>query len=299
MIFRSAFYVLKQALVNLWRNRTMTVASIVSVTATLSILGIIFLLIVNISNFAEYASDQFDVMQVFLDDDQTTEEMKLIGDQIEAIREVSTVTFESKEQALRNMQDEWEEYASVLDGLSERNPLPNSFIVHVDVIRNSDFVALQLEKIKGIEEVKYYGDVIAKINNIKTFISTVGLSIIIILLFVSTFVISNTIKLAVTSRKHEIQIMKYVGATHWFVRWPFILEGTLLGLFGALIAASLIQVGYDYTYSLLTSDFYVIIAAYIIPPSGVMADVLEIFLPVGAGIGALGSLWGVKKYLNV
>lgn len=277
----------------------MTLASVVSVTATLLILGIIFLLVVNISNFAEYASDQFDVMQVFLEEEQTSEEMKVIGDEIDLIPEVYSVTFESKEQALLKMKDEWEDYSSVLEGLEESNPLPNSYIVNVDTIANSDYVASLLENIDGIEEIKYYGDVIAKIKNIKDFIRTVGLSIIIILLFVSTFVISNTIKLAVTSRKNEIQIMKYVGATHWFIRWPFILEGTLLGVFGALIAAGLIQIGYNYTYGLLTKDFYVIIAAYIIPASGVMVDVLEIFLPVGAGIGALGSMWGVRKYLNV
>jgi cell division transport system permease protein len=299
MIFRSTFYVIKQALVNLWRNRTMTIASVVSVTATLMILGIIFLLIINISNFAEYASDQFDVVQVFLEEDLTNEEMRSIGDEIEEIAEVASVTFESKSQALEKMKQEWDEYATVLMGLENRNPLPDSYIVHINNIVYSDNIAREMTKISGIEEIKYYRDVILKIRSIKAFIRNVGISIIVILLFVSTFVISNTIKLAVTSRKNEIQIMKYVGATHWFIRWPFILEGTLLGVVGALLAAGLIQVGYSYTYELLTSNFYVIIAAYIVPVSGVMVDVLEVFLPVGAGIGALGSMWGVKRYLNV
>lgn len=299
MIFRSTFYVIKQAIVNLWRNRTMTIASVVSVTATLLILGIIFLLIINISNFAEYASDQFDVVQVFLEEDLTNEEMRSIGDQILEIDEVASVTFESKVQALEKMKQEWDEYSTVLMGLEDRNPLPDSYIVHIENIVYSDHVARSMSNISGIEEIKYYRDVIDKIKSIKAFIRNIGISIIVILLFVSTFVISNTIKLAVTSRKNEIQIMKYVGATHWFIRWPFILEGTLLGVVGALFAAGLIQVAYSYTYELLTSNFYVIIAAYIVPVSGVMVDVLEVFLPVGAGIGALGSMWGVKRYLNV
>lgn len=299
MIFRSTFYVIKQAIVNLWRNRTMTVASVVSVTATLLILGIIFLLIINISNFAEYASDQFDVVQVFLEEDLSNEEMRSIGDEILKIDEVASVTFESKVQALEKMKQEWDEYSTVLMGLEDRNPLPDSYIVHIENIVYSDHVARSMSNISGIEEIKYYRDVIDKIKSIKAFIRNIGISIIVILLFVSTFVISNTIKLAVTSRKNEIQIMKYVGATHWFIRWPFILEGTLLGVVGALFAAGLIQVAYSYTYELLTSNFYVIIAAYIVPVSGVMVDVLEVFLPVGAGIGALGSMWGVKRYLNV
>jgi cell division transport system permease protein len=277
----------------------MTVASIVSVSATLLILGIIFILIVNISNFSEYASDQFDVVQVFLDDGQTNEEMKAIGDKIYEIQEVSNVTFESKDQALEKMKEDWDKYSTVLIGLEERNPLPNSYIVSIDNLIYSDSIVRRINEIEGIELVKYYKDVIDKINSLTSFVRNLGLGIIVILLFVSTFVISNTIKLAVTARKGEVQIMKYVGATHWFIRWPFILEGTILGLVGAGIAASLIYVGYSQMYQVLTEDFYVLIAAYFVPVSGVMRDLLQVFVPVGAGIGALGSLWGVRKYLNV
>ena len=299
MMIRSALYVLKQAFTNLWRNRTMSIASITSVSATLLILGIIFLLIINISNLADFASDQFDVVQVFLEDGLTNEEMREIGNNMHAIDGVSSVTFETKEQALEKMKTEWKDQASVLAGLEERNPLPNSYIVQMDNLVYSDSIVNKIISYEGIEEVKYYQDVIEKIRNITKFIRDLGLTLIVILLFVSTFVISNTIKLAVTARKNEIQIMKYVGATHWFIRWPFILEGTLLGLFGASVAMMLIYLGYSYTYELLTSQFYVIIAAYIVPVNSIMTDLLEVFIPVGAGIGALGSLWGVKKYLNV
>ncbi len=256
-------------------------------------------MIVNISNFSEYASDQFDVVQVFLDDGQTNEEMKAIGDKIYEIQEVSNVTFESKDQALEKMKEDWDKYSTVLIGLEERNPLPNSYIVSIDNLIYSDSIVRRINEIEGIELVKYYKDVIDKINSLTSFVRNLGLGIIVILLFVSTFVISNTIKLAVTARKGEVQIMKYVGATHWFIRWPFILEGTILGLIGAGIAASLIYVGYSQMYQVLTEDFYVLIAAYFVPVSGVMRDLLQVFVPVGAGIGALGSLWGVRKYLNV
>lgn len=298
-MIRGFFYVLKQAFVNLWRNRTMTVASITSVTATLLILGIIFLLVVNISNFGDYASDQFDVVQVFLKDNLTNEEMIDIGNQIMAIDSVEGVTFETKEQALEKMKQDWEEHAEVLAGLEDRNPLPNSYIVHMDNLVYSDYIVREIVKLEGILEVKYYQDVIQSIRSITEFIRTLGMGLIVILLFVTTFVISNTIKLAVSSRKGEIQIMKYVGATHWFIRWPFIIEGMVLGLIGAGIAMGIIYIAYSYTYDLLTSNFYVIIAAYIVPVAGIMRDIYQVFLPVGAGIGALGSLWGVRRYLNV
>lgn len=299
MMIRSILYVFKQSFINLWRNRTMTIASITSVSATLMILGIVFLLIVNISNFSDYASDQFDTVQVFLDDGLSNVEMNAIGNQIDAIEEVSNITFESKEQALEKMKVDWEEYSTVLIGLENRNPLPNSFIVNIDNLVYSDSVVRKINALEGIEMVKYYRDVIEKIESVTTFVRNLGLIIIGILLFVSTFVISNTIKLAVTARKTEIQIMKYVGATHWFIRWPFILEGTILGLVGAGISAWLIYIGYGQTFNLLADDFYSIIAQHIVPVSGVMTDLLQVFIPVGAGIGALGSLWGVRKYLNV
>lgn len=299
MMIRSLFYVIRQSFVNLWRNRTMTLASIISVAATLLILGIIFILIVNISNFSEYASDQFDVVQVFLYDDLSNEEMKNIGDQILAIDEVNEVTFESKEQALVKMKQDWEKYSSVLAGLEERNPLPNSYIVGIDNLIYSDSIVRKIHEIEGIEQIKYYRDVVDTINSMTEYVRNIGLAIIAILLFVSTFVINNTIKLAVNARKTEIQIMKYVGATHWFIRWPFLLEGTILGLLGACIATGLIYFGYSATFDLLSKDFYTIVAAYIMPVQGIMRDLLQVFLPVGAGIGALGSLWGVRRYLNV
>jgi len=277
----------------------MTVASITSVTATLMILGVVFLLIVNISNFSDYAKDKFDTVQVFLIDGQSNADMKAIGDEILEIEEVSNITFESKEQALEKMKEDWEEYSAVLIGLENRNPLPNSYIVNIDNLVYSDSIVRKLNQIEGIEMVKYYRDVVKTIESVTKFIRDLGLILIAILLFVSTFVISNTIKLAVTARKTEVQIMKYVGATHWFIRWPFILEGTILGLAGAGISAWLIYVGYSQTFNFLAGDFYTLLAQHIVPVSGVMTDLLQVFIPVGAGIGALGSLWGVRKYLNV
>ena len=147
MMIRSLFYVLKQSFVNLWRNRTMTIASVTSVSATLMILGIVFLLIVNISNFSDYASDQFDTVQVFLNDDQSNAEMKAIGDQILAIEEVATITFESKEQALESMKVDWEDYSSVLVGLEDRNPLPNSYIVQIDNLVYSDSIVRKINQL--------------------------------------------------------------------------------------------------------------------------------------------------------
>lgn len=299
MIIRSIFYVVKQAFINLWRNRTMSFASIISVSATLMILGVVFLLVINVSNLTDYISDQFNSVVVHLEKDLSNAQMRELGEKIQGIDGVSKITFRTKEQALEKMKSDWKEQSTILAGLEERNPLPNSYVVEMSNLVYADSIVNQVSTFEGVEFVKYYQDIIVTITSVTDFIRSLGTLIIAILLSVSTFVISNTIKLAVTARKSEIQIMKYVGATHWFIRWPFIIEGMLLGFIGSVVAIGAIYLGYSYTYEILTSNFYVLIAAYIVPVKGIMSDLFQVFLPVGMGIGALGGLWGVKKYLNV
>ncbi len=141
---------------------------------------------------------------------------------------------------------------------------------------------------------------VLKIIEVTNYIKNIGMVIIFVLVAISTFIIHNTIKLAVNARRREIGIMKYVGATSWFVRWPFLLEGTLLGgMFGAVLAIGVLHIGYSYTYSMFTSKFYVLIAAYLVSAQTVTADLFVIFLMIGAGIGALGSLLSMRRYLHV
>lgn len=298
MKIKSFNYTIKEAFINLWRNHMMSVASISSVAATLVILGIIFILITNINSLTDSVKIQFDSVQVYLEEGLETDQMETIGNDILSIVGVKEIVFESKNDALNNMKDSWEENAYLLDGLEE-NPLPNSYIVVLKGLVYSEHVVAELTKIKGIEEVKYYQDVINKLLNVTKFIRSLGLAIIVILIAVSTFIITNTIKLAVNSRSREINIMKYVGATNWFIRWPFLLEGTLLGLMGALVASGLIFISYKYTYELFTSQFYVIIAAHIVSVDVVMRDLIFIFCVLGAGIGALGSISALRRHLNV
>ena len=135
--------------------------------------------------------------------------------------------------------------------------------------------------------------------NIADMIRTVGLAVMFTLVALSTFIINNTVKLAVNARRREINIMKYVGATNWFVRWPFLVEGTVLGLIGALISAGVIYALYQYLHTILSSQFYVLIAAYLVSVESVMRDILILFIVIGSGIGILGSILSMKKYLDV
>ncbi len=279
-------YTIKESIKNLWRNRMMSFASMSSVAATLLILGIIFILIINISSLAQGAKDQFDTIQVYLVDELEGQEVETVGQQLYALEGVKEIYFETKQDALNKMKMEWEDNGYLLEGLEE-NPLPNSYIVTLYDIGYSDYVVEEIQKISGVEEVKFYQDVVMKIIEITNYIKNIGMVIIFILVAISTFIIHNTIKLAVNARRREIGIMKYVGATSWFVRWPFLLEGTLLGIFGAVLAIGVLHIGYAYTYSMFTSKFYVLIAAYLVSAQTITADLLVIFIVIGAGIGHL------------
>ncbi len=291
-------FTLKEALKSLWRNRLMSIASISSVSATLMILGIIFAIIININAMAQSAKDQFDSIQAYLVDDLSSEEITQIKEKIESVNGVLSVSYESKSDALERMKESWKDNAYLLEGL-ESNPLPSSLVIYLKDIYYSSEVLSEIKDLKGIEEIKSYQDIVEQLLSITEAVRKTGIVVIFVLIAISTFIIHNTIKLTVNSRHREINIMKYVGATNWFIRWPFLAEGTILGLIGAGISAGLMKVAYDYVFNLMHSDFYVLVSAYVIPPDSIMKDVLFLFLIIGAGIGALGSIWSMRKYLNV
>jgi len=298
MRIRTSGYMLKEGFKNLWRNRMMSIASIGSVTATLIILGIIFVLILNINSLAQGAKDQFDSVKVYLKDEISQEDITKTGDKIEDIKGVKDIYFESKEEALQKMKESWGEHGYLLEGL-ESNPLPNSFIVNLDNVEYSTQVVEEIQRLQSVEEVKFYKDLIDKLINITSFIKLIGMTIITILIGISIFIIGNTIKLTVSARKREINIMKYVGATNWFVRWPFFIEGTLLGLIGAIIATIVIYFSYSYIYSIAANQLYVLLTVYLLPADNILESISLIFVVLGSGIGALGSLISMRKHLRV
>jgi cell division transport system permease protein len=298
MWIRNIGFGIKEAFKNLWRNRMMSFASMLSVGATLLILGVIFILIINVNSIAQSMKEQFDSVQVFVEDDLTREQIEDMGRKIYALDGVSDITFETKEEALANMQEDWADNGFLLEGLEE-NPLPNSYVIYLRDIRYAEHVVNRVKTFEGVEEVKYYQEIIEKLLSVILYIRNVGIAIIFILIAISTVIIMNTIKLTVNARRREINIMKYVGATNWFIRWPFLLEGTLLGVFGSLLSTLLLFFIYRYTYGLFTSHFYVIFAAYIVGVEKIVSDLLVLFLIIGAGIGALGSILSMRRHLSV
>ena len=261
--FRVLKSIIKQGFQGMWRNRGMGVASVASISAVLVILGIILILILSINNFVMDTTTQFDEIQIYLEDNINDGFMTNIEETAAKNKGVVSIIFESKDQALENFREDWGDEAYLLDGLENNNPLPNSYIIKVEDIKYAGNVVDSLKGLDGVEKVQYDKEVIDKLLMIADYIRVGGIVIIAVLVFVSIFIISNTIKLTVTSRRREINIMKYVGATNNYIRGPFMIEGVLFGLFGALISIIIVYVGYEYFFELVNEQFYKIGRAHV------------------------------------
>lgn len=290
---------IKQGLQGLWRNRGMGVASITSISAVLMILGIILILILSINNFVYDTTSKFDTIQIFLEDDLSEDALTEIEDKVKKNEGVVSIMFQSKSQALDQFKKDFGDDAYLLDGLEENNPLPNSYIIQLEGIKDAENVVNLLKTLDGIEKVKYDKDVIDKLITIADYIRFGGVIVIAVLVFVSVFLISNTIKLTVASRRREINIMKYVGATNNYIRGPFIIEGVMFGLLGAVISIFMVYYGYEYFFDLVNDRLYTLFSVFLVAPKMIFTDIAIMFSAIGIGIGALGSLVSLKRFLNV
>lgn len=299
MRFRVIKNIVKQGFQGMWRNRGMGLASVSSISAVLMILGVVLILILTINNVALEMKTKFDEVHVFLEDELTDQDLDSIENSIKESEGVLSVIFQSREQGLEIMKEDWKDDSYVLEGLEHDNPLQNSYIVQLKGIEYADVVVKKLKLIDGIEEVRYYKDIIDKLMIVANYIRLGGIVIIGVLVLVSVFIISNTIKITVSSRKREINIMKYVGATNGYIRGPFIIEGILFGLIGAMLSIALINYGYEYFFKSVNDQLYVLFTVYLVPPSLLIEDIIIIFTAIGVGIGALGSIISLKRFLNV
>jgi len=276
----------------------MSLASIASIASALVILGLVFMIVLNINSLADTTKNQFDSIQIYLKDDLGEKQIEEIGEIVKTLEGVNSIEYISRAAALEYMQNQWGEHGYLLEGL-EKNPLPNSYIVNLNDISYANQVVTAVEEIEGLEEVRYYKDVVDRLMNITNIIRSTGMVVIGILIVISMFIVSNTIKLTVIARYREINIMKYVGATNWFIRWPFLVEGMVLGLLGSLIALAVVGFGYSRLFYMVTQQLYVMIASYMIIPNVVISNLSVIFIILGTGIGTLGSIFSMRRFLKV
>lgn len=288
-------YYIKETIKSIYRNRLMSLASITTVTATIFILGLFMALAINVNRFATNVEDMIEI-KAFLKDDVTTLQQQKLEKNIKEIPGVVSVEYESKEKALEKFKEQLGENKDIAKGLEESNPLPASFIIKVDKPESVELVSPKIAQMEGILKVKdgkRTVQTIIKLVRIVRYSSTVLMAI---LGTISIFLISNTIKLTVFARKREISIMKYIGATDWFIKWPFILEGILLGLIGGLIAAFIIENGYTYAAKIIQQN---IVVFTLVPPKEVVKQFWWQFSLLGTLIGGFGSFISIRKFLVV
>lgn len=289
------------ALKSIRRNTTISLASAATVMTTLFILGVFFMVLLNIKVGITDVESQVEV-QIILKDDIKIDQQQSIYDKIDKLDGVTSVSFQSKKQALENLKSQLgDKYKGLVAGMENDNPLPNSYIVKV---KQPDYGSKVVNAIQpngkymdGIEQIKDGRELVSKISAITRTVKWVGVALFVLLIGVSLFLIGNTIRLAVYSRRREITIMKYIGATDWFIRWPFIIEGMIIGLVGAVVSILLLYYLYGLAYAKATSSISIIIT--LVSPIYVLTNISWAFILLGIFIGAIGSIISIRKFLIV
>ncbi|KNZ42900.1 permease-like cell division protein FtsX [Acetobacterium bakii] len=293
--------VVRDTLKSIERNNLMSAASVLSVIAALIILGIFLILTINVAEVTKDVESKLE-LKVFLQSDYTEEQKTTIEDSLNESALIESVSFESSQEALDKFTVSLEDYAPLLSGYnSENNPMPASFIIRVtdpDDLEAIQTLAMTF-KDEGVEYVRYGQEYVEALVTFNKFTNTLSIVVLIVLSVISIFIIYNTIKLTVFARRKEIGIMKYVGATNGYIRAPFILEGTLLGLIGAVVAFLIIRIAYYYILGLVGGNLFLPVDASLASPSVVMGQLAFFFLLYGGFIGAVGSVFAIRKFLDV
>lgn len=286
-------YLTKEGFRSVWVNKLMSLASIAVLMACLVIIGLGAMIFFNINSLLDNVENQ-NVIMVFAENDATDEEVSIIGNKIKVLENVESCVFVPKDDALMAQREDMGADAALLDGL-ETNPLPDAYKVVVKDLSKFDYTVAQLKSINGVQRVRENSDIADKLMNIRKAVTIISIGIVALLFIVSLFIISNTIRITMFSRKLEISIMKAVGATNWFIRWPFMIEGINLGVISCLISFVVligIYSGIQYICSGLIAQFKLVnfweYAWYI----------LGIFAAIGIFTGSVGSLISMGKYLK-
>lgn len=280
------------------RNTLMSIASVVSVIAALVILGIFLVIALNIQHMTNDMESQLE-LKVFVEKDATEEQKDQLEELLKADSRITEIRFESKDEALQKMSENLEQYQGILQGLEGDNPLPESFILRVSDAAEIKEVSDSVSELDGVDYINYgegYVDALMKFND---FTNMLSLAVLLILTGISVFIIYNTIKLTVFSRRKEISIMKYVGATNWYIRVPFIIEGGVLGLTGAVLAILVVRNIYYYLLGAVSGQSALIMGVSFAPPEAVLPSITLYFMIYGLIVGAAGSLFSITKFLDV
>ena len=292
-------YLIGEGFGNVFKNKKSTGASLMIMCATMIIFGIFLILSQNINHFVKEVESAQGI-QVYVKNEATDEQVKEVGEKIRQLSGVNSAVYVSKEDALNQMKEKFGDKKDLLAGYEENNIFPSSYIVTLTDLKLSKEVQEQINQMDNIKKITSKDETVSTLINLANGIKIVTGIILILLVVISTFIIANTIKLTVHARRKEISIMKYVGATNGFIRWPFIVEGMIIGIIASLI--SIVIVGGAYSLladQLVNSQFMQVINMSLISFADMFNSIIFVYMLLGIGIGALGSVISMRKYLKV
>lgn len=288
-------YFIKEVYTSFKRNIWMTLASIFTVVLSLFILGFFSIVILNLNKMADTLESQVQI-SVYLKDDLSQEEIDETKETLSKIEGLQDIKFTTREEAMKNFKERLGDQQFLLDALDDTNPLPDSFSLTVTSPQQVKTIADTAAALDSVESASYSQDIINHLFNLTHLIRLIGVALIILLTGAAIFIISNTIRLTVFARRKEIAIMKYVGATDWFIRWPFLLEGICLGFIGGGLATIFLYI----VYNQVAQEIYEAMAFFPLIPQHPFIDYISLaILVAGIIIGALGSTISLKRFLKV
>ena len=293
-------YFLKEGFSGLKKNLLMTVASIIAVAACISIMSFSYCVVSNLQYMLDQMEDSIGI-SVFLKGDLTSEDIENMKTTISGLDHVTNVTYISPADALDQLKDQWGADEDIFIGLDDtNNPLSHSFQVELDQIESQDAVLAELQKIEGVDKVEYGQSLSEMLMSVSNVFQVAGILVMLVLGVISVRIIINTIRISVMNRRVEINIMKYVGATDWFIRWPFIIEGIIIGLIGAVLPMLVGMPMYGKTVSLFYNHIP-FVENFV--RFRVVGDVFSFVLPAalifGILLGVVGSVTSIRKHLQV
>lgn len=294
-MFSSLGYFWKETFYSLFRNKFMAVASVLTVTLSMFILGVFLCVVLNINHMATYLENQVE-MTVYLKDGLNTEQVMAVGKKLKALPDLKEIKFTNKDQAMAEFKQRLGDQQGILDAING-NPLPSSYSTSFATpasLKNAVSIVTQYPE---VDSVQYGQDIIEQLYKVAQVIRIGGIILIIFLAGAELFIISNTIRLTVFARRREIQIMKYVGATNGFIRWPFIFEGMIIGFIGSGLSAFILWEGYKVVLMEMAQAGLVFIP--MIPLWPFIGYMTIMLLAAGIIIGILGSTISLRKYMKV
>ena len=289
-------YFIVDALKSIKRNITVSFAAMLTVLVTFFVLGTFTLVGLNFNKTIEDVADKIEI-KVYLQDDIKLVNQREVEIKLAEQEGVKAVTYESKDEAFTKLKKDLEGNSGMLEGYSlENNPLASSYIVTLEDASYAGDVSKAVEDMTGVESITNQQELIEKISRVVDFVQILGVVLFFVFIGVSIFLIMNTIKLAVYSRRREVGIMKFVGATDWFIRWPFVIEGMIIGAVGSLLATAILYFIYRGVFGFIASNLLI---ANLVPVSFVLTTLLGGFLLGGILVGAIGSIAALRKFLVV